>query len=184
VFRTVLVTLIATAACGTRQQEDPLAGYKRALAGTVTAEIETIDAGSNTEKDAVRRFVAFYEVYSVERVRAHVREVYADNAYFRDSSGEFSGIDAVEKYLLTAAEGMEECRIDFQDIARHDGHYYFRWIMKYQVRRNPNRPLDEAVGMSHVRFDRAGKVVFQNDYLDSGSLAHEHVPVIGWLFRR
>ena len=180
----VAALLVVAAGCGSKQQQDPLAGYKRALAATTPAAADTPAPGSEAEKDAVRRFVDFYDVYSVERIHAHVREVYADGAFFRDSFGDVSGIDAVEKYFVKAAEGIEECHFDIQDVARHGGNYYFRWILKYQVKRDPDRPLDEAVGMSHVRFDRDGKVVFQNDYLDSGSLVHENVPVLGWFNRR
>ena len=41
-----------------------------------------------------------------------------------------------------------------------------------------------SVGMTHVRFDSAGKVVLHQDFWDSTGGFFEHVPVLGWMLRR
>jgi hypothetical protein len=45
----------------------------------------------------------------------------------------------------------------------------------------------QAVGMSHVRFDPEGKVVFHQDYWDTG-IIYEKIPVLGaiitWIRQR
>ena len=40
----------------------------------------------------------------------------------------------------------------------------------------------EAIGMSHVRFNREGKVVFQQDYWDTSAML-DRLPVVGYWTR-
>jgi hypothetical protein len=37
----------------------------------------------------------------------------------------------------------------------------------------------QVVGMSHVRFDRTGRVTFHQDYWDTGAI-YERIPVLGF----
>lgn len=53
--------------------------------------------------------------------------------------------------------------------------------MDIQFRKLKKGEVTRSVGMSHIRFDRDGKVTFLNDYWDSTSGFFEHVPVVGWL---
>lgn len=175
----MLVSLIV-AGCTAAQPIDSQAGYRRALVTTDPKGTPPLAPASPSEAQAIRRFIDFYKVFSSEGVRASVREVYASSGYFRDPFHEVSGIDAIEKYFLASTETIADCRFDMQDVASHDGNYYFRWVMQLRTKRAPDEPI-EAIGVTHVRFDEEGRVVFHQDYWDAGSVVYERVPVLGWL---
>ncbi len=166
--------------CSTAQPVDPQASYRKAL--EATSKTPTVKATSAVEERAVQDFVEFYKVFSKETVQAKVREVYAPDGYFRDPFHEVSGIEAIEKYFLDSTETIEECTFDMQDVARHDRNYYFRWTMHLKTKRDPKTPI-ESIGMTHVRFDDHGRVVFHQDYWDAGSVVYEKIPVLGALVR-
>ena len=180
--KTVVVALLAwtlLAGCTASRPADPLASYREALAATDPSRTPGVAPGSAAESAAVDRFVDFYKVFSADAIRAKVRNVYAESAYFRDPFHEVSGIDAIETYFVNSTGAVEECTFDIQDVVGLRGNYYVRWIMHLKTRRDPQSPI-EAVGVTHVRFDDGGKVVFHQDYWDGG-IVYERVPVVGWL---
>lgn len=170
------------AGCAASRPVDPLANYRKALAATEPATAPTLVPDSVAESEAVARFVDFYRVFSAEAIRAKVRGVYADGAYFRDPFHEVSGIDAIERYFVNSTGGVETCTFDIQDVAGFHGNYYVRWVMHLRTRRDPAHPI-ETVGVTHVRFDDKGKVVFHQDYWDTG-VVYERIPLVGWMIEK
>jgi limonene-1,2-epoxide hydrolase len=142
--------------------------------------------GSAEEERAIAQFRDFYAVFSADTIRASIRTLYAQDAYFRDGFRAVQGIDNLEKYFLSTTEAFEECTFDIQDVAVHEGNYYFRWIMTLALKRKKDDRF-QVVGMSHVRFDNAGKITFHQDYWDTG-IIYEKIPILGtiitWIRQR
>lgn len=174
------VALVTLAACTAPIAEEraSFAAYRAAL--SETADGPTLEPDSAEERAAIQRYRAFYATYSPDAVRAGVRGLYAADAFFRDPFREVRGIDAVEAYLLRGAELIGECAIEVEDVARSGDDFYFRWIARVPAK-EPDEPPAESPGLSHVRFDRHGKIVFQQDYLDPARAVYERLPVIGWI---
>jgi limonene-1,2-epoxide hydrolase len=151
--------------------------YSQILASTDPQKIESLRQGSEEEKKAIEKFYDFYKVFSADVIRKSIKDVYAENAYFRDGFREVQGTENLEKYFLSSTETFHECTFDIQDIASHEGNYYYRWVMNLVLKRNKDEKL-QAVGMSHVRYDKNGKIIFQQDYWDTGVI-FEKIPVLG-----
>lgn len=151
--------------------------YMQVLASTDPQKIETLRQGSEEEKKAIEKFNEFYKVFSADIIRKSINDVYSTNAYFRDGFREVQGVENLEKYFLSSTETFHECTFDIQDVASHDGNYYYRWVMNIVLKRNKNEKL-QAVGMSHVRYDKHGKIIFHQDYWDTGVI-FEKIPVLG-----
>ena len=176
------MVLLITGGCAHGVQEGgDMVRYERALAETDPAKTGSLQPGSELEKEAVARFVDFYRVFSPEVIRKGLRGLYADGAYFRDGFKEVVGIEAMEAYFLKSADGIQTCTFDIQEMAVHQGNYYFRWVMHLSMKRSPDDPI-RTVGMSHVRYDAKGKVIFHQDYWDTG-VVYEKIPVMGAVIR-
>ncbi|MBN1673836.1 MAG: nuclear transport factor 2 family protein [Kiritimatiellae bacterium] len=187
---TVLLILgLVLGMCGCRSAPGPQSAahalYHEALARTARPETDA-RLDPEAERAAIERFNAFYRVYSVESIRAGVRDVYAQDAYFGDPFQGVSGIDAIESYFVNMAEPVETCTFDIEGVDRAGAEYYFRWTMNLEVKR-ARGDLIRAPGVSHVRFGPDGKVIFQQDYWDA-SVLFERLPLVGpltrWVKRR
>jgi len=154
--------------------------YDDALARTEDAGKEGLEAGSEIEEQAIDRFIDFYREYSTEIIRKGVRGVYAETAFFGDPFKSVEGIDAIEEYFLKMADPVESCTFEVTATDRCGGEYYFRWIMRLKSKA-AGREI-KALGVSHVRFDREGMVIFQQDYWDSSTL-FDSLPVVGRMTR-
>ncbi|WP_300673588.1 nuclear transport factor 2 family protein [Desulfoluna sp.] len=155
--------------------------YDEALASTVPVKGALMVPGSVEETDALERFKAFYAVFSRERIESMAGGVYAENAYFRDGIREVRGLPEIQSYFISSTEAIELCVFDIEDGVGRRGEYYFRWVMHLTLKRNKDETI-VAPGMSHVRFNGEGKVIFHQDYWDT-SLILEPVPVLGSLIR-
>jgi steroid delta-isomerase len=175
------IGIMAGCATGTTSV-DPMKNYSKALSETEPRIMGTVTPGSAREAQAIARFTDFYRVYSEEVIKSRVRELYAENAYFRDPFREVIGIKQIEPYFLSSTETVHRCTFDISEVAVKNGNYYFRWVMNLTLKRNKEKTL-QAVGMSHVRFGRDGKVTFQQDYWDINVL-YEELPVIRHIVKR
>jgi nuclear transport factor 2 (NTF2) superfamily protein len=179
----ICLLFFALSGCATKSHQEgyEMNTYFKVLDETDPAKIGMLEPGSDKEKEAIARFTAFYAVFSADIIKKGVKGLYAEDAFFRDVYKTVRGRDSIEAYFLKSAETVHECTFDIQDIAAHEGNYYFRWIMHLTTKRWKDEPI-RAVGMSHVRFDDEGMVIFHQDYWDS-SVIYEKVPIMGSVIR-
>ncbi len=159
-------------------------GYQEALAATDPASTPSLEIGSDAEEAAIQRVIDLWKSYTVENLEAHFEEVYATNFYFRDAFHTMSDRNELKAYLLESARNVRECTFEFQDVGRHEGNYYFRWIMKVSLKRDPEGHVTQSLGMSHMRFNADGKVIFHQDYWDPTDVVYRHIPVANWLIKK
>lgn len=143
--------------------------------------MESMEPGSEVEKRALARFEQFYKDYSVEAIRSGIRDVYADDAWFGDPFHIVEGIDDIEHYFVVMAEPVESCTFTIDSMQRSGKDYYSRWTMRLESSAAKGE-LIETIGMSHIRFNAEGKIVFQQDYWDTSAM-FDRLPVVGYWTR-
>ena len=146
-----------------------------------TQTAASMEPGSATEKEARRRFDAFYADYSVEAIRSGVRDVYAEDAWFGDPFHIVEGIDEIEHYFLVMAEPVEHCTFTVDSMQRSGNDYFARWTMRLESSAAKGEII-ETIGLSHVRYNAAGKIIFQQDYWDTSAML-DRLPVVGFWTR-
>ena len=152
-----------------------------ALNETDLARMKHIEHGTPLEQAAIERFKEFYKIFSAQRINASFAEVYAGDAYFEDGIRQVKGRQNIKEYFLSNTGAFDECTFDIKDVAYSPGNYYFRWIMHLKLKRDPDNPMEQP-GISHVRFNEHGQVVFQHDYWETLAL-FERFPVMGSVIR-
>lgn len=176
----LLVTVIALSGC-TGGKPMTLENYYRELAATDPAKAALVKPGSAEEKAGIEAFRDYYKVFAADVIRRGTKNLYAKDAFFKDGYKEVKGVEAIEAYFLATTEAVVSCTFDITDVSVHEGNYYFRWVMKLTIKRDKDNPM-EQIGMSHIRFDPEGKVIFHADYWDT-SIVFERVPVLGAIIR-
>lgn len=150
----------------------------------LAAQGETLARGSAAEREAIERFQALLGNFKGPRFRERVREVYAEEVWFNDSLKTVRGVDELERYLGRSADALDSGTVEFLGLTAENGDYFFRWRMSLAFAKLDRGTIHESVGMSHVRFDREGRVVLHQDFWDSTNGLFEHVPALGWLLRK
>lgn len=135
--------------------------------------------GSQSRRAALQRWQELLADLSADNIRGKVRPVYAEQTFFNDTLKTLTDPDSIETYLLETADMLQYGRVTFEDAVDSGPDTYVRWRMVYRSKTlSRNRDI-VTVGMSHLRFDRDGRVVLHQDFWDASRGIFEHVPVIG-----
>lgn len=141
-------------------------------------------AGSPAEAEALERFARFFSDFSPGRIERLLPETYAEDVVFDDTLKTVRGRDALAHYLGESAAAVEACEVGILDRSSNgEGDYYLRWRMMIRFRRFRRGQDTHSIGMSHLRFNGEGRVVYHQDYWNAADGLFEHIPVIGHLIR-
>jgi limonene-1,2-epoxide hydrolase len=139
--------------------------------------------GSEVERAAIARVKEFFSVMNEESVRRLTRQVFAPEAYLNDTLKSLHGSVAIEDYFLATVRNAESVTVRFEDVAESGGNYYFRWVMDTRLKKLRAGQTIRTIGITMVRFDAQGRVVFHQDFWDSTAGIFEHVPGVGTAIR-
>jgi limonene-1,2-epoxide hydrolase len=144
-------------------------------AATAVADPSAIETG-------IDRFMAVFADFSPEAVRQAAREAYAENAYFNDGFAELEGSEAIAAYFERTAEATATIEVEIEDRVAAGNEAYLRWVMAFTTTGRRSRTI-VAPGMTHLRFDADGQVIYHRDYWDSSGALAEFVPLMGSILR-
>lgn len=130
--------------------------------------------GSNRE--AVARYVAFYETLTPESVSQLALHVTSD-VYFRDP---FNEVRSVEQYCLILSDMFRRCqgpKFTVEETVVDGSKAFLRW--RFLFGSDP-RNVRQIVGASEILINEAGLVVSHIDYWDTAQV-YESIPLLGWV---
>lgn len=171
---------LTLAACaGGRAPVDPMVWHADSLKVTDPALIGSPAPGSAAEKAAVERFRGFFGDLREDSIKANIRAVYAPRVRFNDTLKSIPDVGTLEEYLIDTARSVESCAVTVDEVISTPAGVYVRWRMGIRFKKFHKGETQESIGMTHLRFDRDGRVAYHQDYWDSGANLFEKVPVLG-----
>lgn len=144
----------------------------------------TFAVGSAEEVEALARFAAFFQSFASDRIERLLPVTYAEDVYFNDTLKSIRGLPTLAHYLRDSADAVEDCRVQVLSNTRTaEGEYLLRWRMSIRFKRFRRGVETETVGLSHLRFNAHGLVVYHQDYWNAADGLYEHIPLLGSLIR-
>jgi limonene-1,2-epoxide hydrolase len=174
--------LMGLSSCASSPSSDPLARAREALADTDAESLREDGGPSATARAAVERFQALFADFDPATIGERARQVYGEDAYFNDGFVEIRGVDDIAAYLVRSAEAAGDVVIEVQDVAYSGAEIYLRWDMRFTTRSGSTEVV--APGISHLRVNPEGRVVFHRDHWDSSGALAEFVPLMPSILRR
>ncbi|MEO6173116.1 MAG: nuclear transport factor 2 family protein [Arenimonas sp.] len=141
---------------------------------------DTPASGSSDESIAIENFKAFFSSFAADRIDKLLAKTYASDTYFNDTLKAIEGIDDLAHYLKESAAAVEDCRVEVIEVTRTENNeHYFRWKMLIRFKRFKKGQDTWTVGMSHLRFNANGLVVYHQDYWNATDGLFRHIPILG-----
>jgi hypothetical protein len=159
---------------------EPTALYLSALAESGVA----LPEGGSVEAAAIQGVIDLFSDFSHDPVSYQVRKVYAESLFFRDGFKEFSERESLAEYMIESTMPLRACTFTFGETVRNGKDYFFSWTMRVSLKRDKPDRVDSVIGMSHIRFNPEGQVVFQQDYWDPTDVLYRRIPVAGWMINQ
>lgn len=161
----------------THTQTVPNAKYKEALDWTDPSNYDVPAAGSEAEAAMLARVQSLFGEYTEENLSENVTKVYADKLYFRDAFKHFDKSEAIRDYFLHGLAPLNGAEFDFRRIIRSGDEFYIDWVMRLDFKKTPDGTWEESIGMTHMRFNSEGRIIFHQDYWDPTDIVYKRIPV-------
>jgi len=158
-------------------QTVPDDNYQAALKWTDPAQHEVPAEGSEAEAAMLERVEALFTDYTKDNLQNNVTEVYAEKVYFRDAFKQFDRSAEIRDYFLHGLSPLNAAEFDFRRIIRSGDEFYIDWVMRLDFKKTPEGSWEESIGMTHMRFNSEGKVIFHQDYWDPTDIVYKRIPV-------
>ncbi len=140
---------------------------------------------ATTEHSEVKRtFGTIFSDFKAGATEDNIRQIYADQLYFNDTFKIINNIDDLVAYLSHSASQVESTKVDILDVIRSEHDYFIRWSMQMKLSVKGKSIDSQSIGMSQLRFNEAGQVVFHQDFWDSSEAFFEHLPMVGGFVKK
>lgn len=139
---------------------------------------------ATTEHDARQAFGKIFTNFKQGATEANIRSVYANKLYFNDTFKIISDLNELVDYMSESAAHVESTTVDILDVIHSDDDYFIRWSMKMNLSVKGKDIYSHSIGMTQLRFNQAGKVVFHQDFWDSSEAFFEHLPLMGMILKK
>lgn len=130
---------------------------------------------SGTIDTGLDRFMAIFADFTPAAVRGAAAEAYADDAYFNDGFAELDGVSAIAAYFERTAHSTAAIDVEIEDRVVAGSEVYLRWVMTFTTSGRRGKTI-VAPGMTHLRFDGDGRILYHRDYWDASGALAEFVP--------
>lgn len=151
--------------------------YKAALEWTDPSQHNVPGEGSKAAEAMVERVESLFTNYTRDNLQENVTKVYAERVYFRDAFKQFDSADKIRDYFLHGLEPLNDARFDFKRIVRSGDEFYIDWVMRLDFKKTPEGTWEESIGMTHMRFNADGQVIFHQDYWDPTDIVYNRIPI-------
>lgn len=167
----IALLLTGTAGCAQNSNAGYAVDYQQAL---------TRYPGTTAVTEAMTdQFLTYFGGESSPSIDA--TDLYAPALYFSDTllttEDQAAALAHLERMHQNTG-GMDvrllSRQVDGQDV-------YLIWRMQASFQAAGRRIASDTIGMSHLRFDEAGRIVLQQDFWDSAEGFYRHLPVVGGL---
>lgn len=174
--------VLTLAACRTistdmHTQTVPDSAYKAALARTAPAGYQLPTAGTDAERAMLAGIEDLFTNYTHENLAQKTTQVYAEEVYFRDAFRQLSSAAAIRDYMLSGLEPLTDAAFVFNRVVRSGGEFYIDWTMRLDFKSTAPGTWEESIGMSHIRYNSEGKVIFHQDYWDPTDIVYRRIPI-------
>ncbi len=134
----------------------------------------------------VGALIHYYETLTPAAIN-RLGDFYAADAQLKDPFNDVSGVPAIQAVLRRMFEQVEAPCFRFGNSLVQGDEAMLIWDFSYRLplplRLLARRGTYGMHGVSHLRFDTAGKVVYHRDYWDTAEELYEKLPGVGSLMR-
>ena len=131
---------------------------------------------------ALAELIRFYNEFSQESID-RFPEFYSADAYFKDPFNEVHGIEPIQRIFRHMFTQVTNPRFVVTESIAETHSVVLLWHFDFNIRIWGKEHAQVMRGVSHLRFDEAGKVCYHRDYWDTAEELYMKLPLLGALMR-
>ena len=158
-------------------QSIPDSAYLKALEHTDPSKYDQPAPDSTKEAAMLQRVEDLFTNYCHENLSENTTKVYAREVYFRDAFKQLHTAEEIRTYFLEGLAPLEGAEFVFNRIIGSKGDYYLDWTMRLDFKKTPPGTWEESIGMTRMRFNSEGQIIFHQDYWDPTDIVYQRIPI-------
>ena len=83
----------------------------------------------------------------------------------------------IREYFLEGLDVLEGANFSFNKVVRSGGDFYIDWTMRLDFKKTPSGTWEESIGMTRMRFNSDGQIIFHQDYWDPTDIVYKRIPI-------
>ena len=131
---------------------------------------------------AIDEVVNYFETLSESSID-RLGDYYAADASFKDPFNEVRGVPAIERIFRHMFGEVDDPRFIVNERIVDANGAMLAWDFHFRGRGPGLRGAQRIRGVSHLRFDAAGKVDYHRDYWDAAEELYSRLPLLGAVLR-
>jgi len=156
------------------QQQDYVSAYLKAQA---------LNQGAMVSDATLRHFMSCYEDFAGQVKQHDIGKLYASQLYFSDTLRVLYSRKAVIQAFRDNISRLDHIQVRFLGYSRSGRDVFVRWQMVTRMHLWFKDREATTIGISQLRFNQQGQVIFQQDFWDSGHGIYDQLPLIGSITR-
>jgi hypothetical protein len=166
----VSLSLMGCASTTDSQQAYP-AAYKEAL--------NDFPGSPDVSPETISTFTVFLSELGSQQTGSRASRLYASDLHFSDALMLTRDRARVVKHFQGLVDAGTAVQVDILQTLVSGADVYLIWAMRAEFTPVRKPVISETIGITHLRFDDAGRVVLHQDFWDTGLGFYQHIPVLG-----
>ena len=174
VITSLIIFACSTTACAGRSgSENPSypAAYRAAL-------VETEQSAPVRNRD-LELFIKFLESIGTPGSAKAASELYSENIHFSDALILTKDKQVIVKHFSDLEAAGNKVKVTMHQRILSGNDIFLVWSMEARFTPIRREMISDSLGVTHLRFDRNGKVILHQDFWDSTEGFFRHIPVLG-----
>ncbi|MDT8438738.1 MAG: nuclear transport factor 2 family protein [Wenzhouxiangellaceae bacterium] len=148
------------------------------------AALERLPGSEAGIEVGLERFRSAFSNLADPALGERVATLYGDPLYFNDTLHTIVTRDKLVDYMTATSRSLDFSQVEVEQVMQSGADVWVRWTMHFQSAVG-SRSLDSrSIGITHLRFDAAGRIVLHQDFWDAAGGLYRHLPVIGYVLDR
>ena len=169
----IILACSTTACAGRSGSENPSypAAYRAAL-------VET-EESAPVRKEDLELFIKFLESIGTPGSAKAASELYSENIHFSDALILTKDKQVIVKHFSDLEAAGSKVKVTMHQRILSGNDIFLVWSMEARFTPIRKEMISDSLGVTHLRFDRNGKVILHQDFWDSTEGFFRHIPVLG-----
>ena len=170
----LIIFACSTTACAGRSgSENPSypAAYRAAL-------VETEQSAPVRNRD-LELFIKFLESIGTPGSAKAASELYSEDIHFSDALILTKDKQVIVKHFSDLEAAGNKVKVTMHQRILSGNDIFLVWSMEARFTPIRREMISDSLGVTHLRFDRNGKVILHQDFWDSTEGFFRHIPVLG-----
>lgn len=129
------------------------------------------------------RFVATFNQLGTPQFMTSARDLFADDLYVNDTLSVYYRFSDLAAHFDGMNQSVSDSQVVLQHVLLAGDSVFVHWKMTYTLKLFGSKKTMSSFGISQLKVNAEGKIIFQQDYWDSNNGLYRQLPVAGSLYR-